>query len=132
MKGILQFDEPGVFVTFEESPSDVRKIMSAFNYDIDGKEATGEWIFIDGTLSSSPQDVVVGAFDFGALIARIGHAVKSIGAKRVVLDSTGSLFSRFVDAGHVRFELFRLAGALRDMGTTSVSNHGGRRRRECF
>ena len=120
MKGILQFDEPGVFVTFEESPSDLRKIMSAFDYDIKGKEAEGEWIFIDGTLSSSPQDVVVGAFDFGALIARIGTAVQSIGAKRVVLDSTGSLFSRFADAGHVRFELFRLAGALRDMGTTAV------------
>ena len=120
MKGILQFDEPGVFVTFEESPSDLRKIMSAFNYDIDGKEAGGEWLFVDGTLPSSPQDVVVGAFDFGALIARIGTAVQSTGAKRVVLDSTGSLFNRFADAGHVRFELFRLAQALRDMGTTAV------------
>ncbi len=120
MKGILQFDEPGVFVTFEESPSDLRKIMSAFNYDIEGKEAGGAWIFVDGTLPSSPQDVVVGAFDFGALIARIGTAVQSTGAKRVVLDSTGSLFSRFADAEHVRFELFRLAAALRDMGTTAV------------
>ena len=120
MKGILQFDEPGVFVTFEESPSDLRKVMSAFDYDINGKEAAGEWLFVDGTLPSSPQDVIVGAFDFSALIARIGKAVESIGAKRVVLDSTGSLFNRFADAGLVRSELFRLAGALRDMGTTSI------------
>ncbi|MDQ3218918.1 MAG: circadian clock protein KaiC [Actinomycetota bacterium] len=120
MKGILQFDEPGVFVTFEESPSDLRKVMTAFDYDIDGKEESGEWTFIDATLTSSPQDVVVGDYDLGALIARIGAAVQSIGAKRVVLDSTGSLFSRFADTGHVRFELFRLAAALREQGTTSV------------
>ena len=120
MKGILQFDEPGVFVTFEESPSDLRKVMAAFDYDIEGKEAAGKWIFIDATLTSSPQDAVVGDYDFGALVARIGHAVRSIGAKRVVLDSTGSLFSRFSESGHVRFELFRLGGSLRDMGTTSL------------
>jgi circadian clock protein KaiC len=120
MKGILQYEEPGVFVTFEESPSDLRQIMASFNYDIEGAEAAKKWIFIDAAIKSSPQDVVVGAYDFGGLISRIEHAVRLIGAKRIVLDSTGSLFSRFSDSGHVRFELFRLSTALKDMGTTSI------------
>lgn len=120
MKGILQFDEPGVFVTFEETPSDLRQIMASFNYDIEGTEAAGKWIFIDASVGTSPQDAVVGRYDFGALISRIGHAVRTIGAKRIVLDSTGALFARFSDAGQVRFELFRLSQALKDMGATSV------------
>jgi len=120
MKGILQFDEPGVFVTFEESPSDLRQIMASFGYDIDGTEAAGKWMFIDAALKSSPPDAVIGNYDFGGLIARIDQAVRSIGAKRIALDSTGSLLSRFSEAAHVRFELYRLSAALKDLGTTSV------------
>ena len=63
MKGILQFDEPGVFVTFEESPSDLRQIMASFGYDIDGTEAAGKWMFIDAALKSSPPDAVIGNYD---------------------------------------------------------------------
>jgi circadian clock protein KaiC len=120
IKGITQFEEPGVFVTFEESPSDLRQMMATFNYDIEATEASGKWIFIDAAPTTSPQDAVVGAYEFGGLLARIGHAVQSIGARRIVLDSTGSLFSRFSEPGHVRFELFRLFSALKEMGTTSV------------
>jgi circadian clock protein KaiC len=120
MKGILEFDEPGIFVTFEESPSDLRENLASFNYDIEGNETAGKWTFIDAALTTSPQDAVVGSYDFGGLISRIGHAVRSTGAKRVVLDSTGSLFTRFSESAHVRFELFRLFVALKEMGTTSV------------
>jgi circadian clock protein KaiC len=120
MRGILQFDEPGIFVTFEESPSDLRQISASFNFDIERSEAEGKWAFIDASFKTSPQDAVIGSYDFGGLVSRIGHAVRTIDAKRVVLDSTGSLFSRFADSGHVRFELFRLFAALKDMGTTSV------------
>ena len=120
MKGILQFEEPGVFVTFEESPANLRQVMVSFNYDVEGAEAAGEWIFIDAALKSSAQEEVVGAYDFGGLVSRIETAVRDIGAKRVVLDSIGSLFSRFSEAGLVRFELLRLSEALKDMGTTSI------------
>jgi circadian clock protein KaiC len=128
MKGILEFDEPGIFVTFEESPSDLRENLASFNYDIEGNETAGKWTFIDAALTTSPQDAVVGSYDFGGLISRIEHAVRSTGAKRVVLDSTGSLFTRFSESAHVRFELFRLFVALKEMGTTSVltmENSGG-------
>lgn len=120
MKGILQFEEPGVFVTFEESPANLRQVMVSFDYDVDSAEAAGTWIFIDAALKSSAQEEVVGAYDFGGLVSRIGTAVRDIGAKRVVLDSIGSLFSRFSEAGLVRFELLRLSEALKDMGTTSI------------
>ena len=120
MKGILQFEEPGVFVTFEESPANLRQVMVSFNYDVDSAEAAGKWIFIDAALKSSAQEEVVGAYDFGGLVSRIGTAVRDIGAKRVVLDSIGSLFGRFSEAGLVRFELLRLSEALKDMGTTSI------------
>jgi circadian clock protein KaiC len=120
IKGILLFDEPGVFVTFEESPSDLRQTLASFDYDVESHEAAGKWTFIDASIKYSPQDAVVGSYDFGGLLSRIEHAVSSTGAKRVVLDSTGSLFSRFSDSAHVRFLLLRLFETLKDMATTSV------------
>jgi circadian clock protein KaiC len=117
--GILEAGEPGVFVTFEEPPSDIRTNMCSLNWDIKAWEADGKWAFVDA--SPEPEEAVVGGqYDLGALMARIENAVRKVGAARVSLDSLGAIFTQFSDAAVVRRELFRIATALRRMGVTSV------------
>ncbi|MEQ9503930.1 MAG: circadian clock protein KaiC [Deltaproteobacteria bacterium] len=111
--------EPGVFVTFEEPPGDIRRNMLGLDWDIPNWEAEGMWAFVDA--SPQPEEIVVtGAYDLGALMTRIEHAVRRTKAKRVSLDSLGAIFTQFSDAAIVRRELFRIASALKQLGVTSV------------
>jgi len=119
-EGIRQFNEPGVFVTFEESTVDLRRSGGSLAFEVEAWEDEGKWVFVDASPVAAEDDMVVGAYDFGALVARIGHAVKRIGAKRVCLDSLGAVYDRFRDPSTVRVELFRVASALKAMGVTSL------------
>ena len=119
-EGIRQFDEAGVFVTFEESTLDLRRSGTSLGFDIQAWEDQGLWSFVDAAPVPTENDTIVGSYDFGALTARIRHAVKTVGAKRVCLDSLGAVFDRFDDPVTVRLELFRLTSALKEMGVTSL------------
>ncbi len=119
-EGIRQSGERGVFVTFEESPADIRRNMRGFGWQIDQWEEEGNWFFVDASPQPSQNSIVVGGYDLGALMARIEHAVNMIGAKRVSMDSIGSIFTQFSDMATVRRELFRIARALREMDVTTV------------
>src|SRR5437764_12774464 len=118
-RGISELGEAGVFVDFEETPADIRANMASFGFDIPAWEAERKWAFVDASPDPREQ-VVVGAFDLGALVARIAHAVRTVGAKRVVLDSLATIFARFPDPGLVRLELARLVIALKELGVTAV------------
>ncbi len=120
VEGIRRVGEPGVFVTFEEDPTDIRRNVKTFDWDIARWEAEGKWAFVDAAPDPSQEVTVVGDFDFGALLARIEHAVAKIGARRVVLDSLGAVFGHFVDSHRVRHELFRVAAGLRELGVTAI------------
>ncbi len=117
--GIQLHDEGGVFVTFEESPGDIRSNMLGLGWDIAKWEAAGKWQFVDA--SPEPDTVVVsGQYDLGALAARIEHAVSKVKAKRVSLDSLGAIFAQLPGANVVRRELFRIGLILKRMGVTAV------------
>lgn len=118
--GVLQAEENGVFVTFEEPPADIRKNVLGLGWDIAAWEKAGKWAFVDASPQPSDSPVVVGKYDLGALLARIEHAVKKVGAQRVSLDSLGAIFSRFAEANVVRAELFRIASTLKQMGVTAI------------
>lgn len=118
--GIKQFGETGVFVTFEETPEDIRNNVISLGWDICEWEKEGKWIFVDASPRPSDQPIVAGKYDLGALMTRIEFAVKKIGAKRVSLDSLGAIFSRFSESGIVREELFRIATALKQLNVTTV------------
>lgn len=118
--GIRDFGENGVFVTFEESPVDIRRNVSSLDWSIDELEAQGQWAFVDVSPVPEEETVVVGNFDLGALMARIEAAVKRVGASRVSIDSIGSIFNQFENAQIVRRELFRLASTLRALGVTTL------------
>ncbi|HUH13675.1 MAG TPA: circadian clock protein KaiC [Longimicrobiales bacterium] len=119
--GIELWDEPGVFVTFEDPPRDVRSNMSSFGWDIARWEEAGAWTFVDATPDyGDVAEVVVGGFDLSGLLARIRHAVQTTVARRVALDSLNALFARFEDRRVMRSEMFRIAAMLREMQVTTV------------
>ncbi len=120
IEGIRQASEAGVFVTFEEPPTDIRVNMRGFGWDIAAAEEAGHWRFVDASPEPGEQPVVAGEYDLGALIARIENAVAHINASRVVLDSLGGIYSQFNDSSVVRREVFRIAAALKKLRVTSI------------
>jgi circadian clock protein KaiC len=118
--GITRYDEPGVFVTFEEPPEDLRRNLISLGWDLTAWEEQGLWRFVDASPDPEQDLTLAGAWDFGALMARIERAVELTGARRVSLDSLGAVFSEFSDAARVRRELRRLSRGLRDLGVTAV------------
>jgi circadian clock protein KaiC len=119
-RGIQQHHESGVFITFEERPQDIRRNAASLGLDIAAWERAGRWAFVDASDAGPESEEIVGSYDFGGLMARVGHAVRGIEAERVSFDSVGAVFSRFADAAVVRSELQRVAAALGDLGVTSL------------
>src|ERR687886_2550768 len=118
--GIRDAGEHGVFVTFEESAADIRKNMRSFGWDLESWEAAGRLAFVDASPDPHIEIIESGAFDLGALLARVENAVRKVSAKRVSVASLGAMFSQFSDQSVVRRELFRIASALKSMGVTAL------------
>src|SRR5687767_9482220 len=118
--GIVEGGDPGVFVTFEESAQDIRANMRSFGWDLKQWEREGKLAFVDASPDPLVETVESGSFDLNALLARVQHAVKKVGAKRVSVDSLGAVFSQFSDQSIVRRELFRIASALKSMNVTAL------------
>jgi len=116
--GITELGEPGVFVTFEETPPEIEVNMGSFGWEIRGWRETSKLVFVDASPRDSDQ-VVVGDFDLAGLLTRILHAARSAQARRIVLDSVTQLFDHFIaDQALVRRELLRIATALKKEGLT--------------
>lgn len=118
--GIRDKKESGVFVTFEESPADLKRNMLALGWNLEAWEKEGRLAFVDVTPQPSVETSVSGQFDLEALITRISHAVKKVNATRIVLDSLGTLFTQFSHAEQVRHEIFRLTTRLKQLGVTGI------------
>jgi circadian clock protein KaiC len=119
-EGIIQAKEPGVFVTFEESPTDIRRNIVSLGWNVSEWEEQGHWAFVDASPHMEEEMIVIGNYDLGALLARIENAIRSVDAERVALDSLGAVFSRFDNRSIIRTELLRIASALKQMGVTAV------------
>ncbi len=120
VEGINRSNENGVFVTFEESPQDIRRNMMGFGWDIARLEREGKWVFVDASMQSDFETVEVGAYDLGALIARIENAIDEVDARRLSLDSLGAVFGQFERQDIVRRELHRTVAAFKRIGITSI------------
>lgn len=118
--GLKRADESGVLVTFEDPPADIFANIRSFGWSMDEALAANRLAVVDATPEPGDTIISTGPFDLSALIARIENAIRRVGAKRVVLDSVGSLFPQLRDPGLVRGELYRLLIGLRRMGTTSL------------
>jgi circadian clock protein KaiC len=119
-EGIRSAGENGVFITFEESADDIRMNMLSLGWDIRGWEKAGKWAFVDASPQPGQEAAVVGAYDLGALLARVEHAINKIKAKRVSMDSLGAIFTQFQNTAIVRSELLRIATVLKKLKMTSV------------
>ena len=97
----IELGEPGVFVTFEEAASDIKKNMKSFGWDLAQWEEEGMLSFVDASPDPHIDTVESGGFDLGALVARIANAVKKVNATRVAVDSLGAVFSQFSDQNMV-------------------------------
>ncbi len=117
--GITQFDEAGVFVTFEESPADIIRNAFSFGWDLQQFIDEGKLFILDASPDPEGQEVV-GNFDLSALIERIQYAIRKYKAKRVSIDSITAVFQQYDAASVVRREIFRLVARLKMVGATTI------------
>jgi len=119
VNGAIRFDEAGVFMSFEERAEDLAANVASLGYDLDALMEAGR-LAIDHVLVERSEIEETGEYDLEGLFVRLGFAVDSIGARRVVLDSIESLFSGFTDAAILRAELRRLFAWIKDRGLTAI------------
>ncbi len=107
IRGALQFGEPGVFMSFEETGEELTKNVASLGFKLDDLVAKKK-IFLDHVRIDRSEIEETGEYDLEGLFIRLGHAIDSIGAKRVVLDTIETLFSGIPNPAIVRAELRRL------------------------
>lgn len=117
--GILLFDEPGVFVTFEESPADIIKNAHSFGWNLQNLIDKGKLFILDASPDPEGQEVI-GNFDLSALIERLQYAINKYKAKRVSIDSITAVFQQYEATSVVRREIFRLVARLKQIGVTTI------------
>jgi circadian clock protein KaiC len=119
VNGVEQFGEPGVLITFEESSEELASDLASLGYDLPKLVAEGKLI-VDYVRVERSEIEETGEYDLEGLFVRLEHAVRSIGAQRVVLDTIESLFAGLSNPGILRAELRRLFRWLKDRGLTAV------------
>ena len=119
VKGITEYNEPGVFMSFEESAKDLAQNVKSLGFDLD-KLVTDNKMKIDYVRIEKSEIEETGEYDLEGLFIRLNYAIDSIGAKRVVLDTIESLFGGIENAGLLRSEIRRLFQWLKDKGVTTI------------
>ena len=119
MRGAMDYGEPGVFMTFEETPEDLAKNFISLGFDLNDMTSRG-LIAMDHVKIERNEIEETGEYDLEGLFIRLGNAIDSIGAKRVVLDTIEALFAGLSNAAIIRAELRRLFHWLKDRGMTAI------------
>lgn len=119
VKGITEYNEPGVFMSFEETAADLAQNVSSLGFDLEDLKASGK-LHIDHVRIERAEIEETGEFDLEGIFIRLGHAIKSIGAKRVVLDTIETLFGGLSNEAVLRSEIRRLFGWLKEQGVTTI------------
>ena len=117
--GAQRFDEPGVFVAFEESAEDLAKNVASLGYDL--QELQDKKLLAVDHVHLDPSEIhEAGNYTLDGLFVRLELAVKSVKAKRVVIDTLEVLFGALKDEGILRAELQRLFRWLKERGLTAI------------
>ena len=119
VRGAMQFDEPGVFMAFEETAEELTQNVRSLGFDLDDL-ADRKKILVDYVRIERSEIEETGEYDLEGLFVRLGYAIDSLGAKRVVLDTIESLFGGLSQTAILRAELRRLFRWLKDKGVTAV------------
>ena len=119
VRGAVQFGEPGVLMAFEETEVELKANVASLGFDLAGlvrrKQIVLDYVHLE---RSEVQES--GDYDLEGLFVRLNHAIDSIGARRVVLDSLEALFASLPNEAILRAELRRLFRWLKDKGVTAV------------
>ncbi len=119
LNGAAHYDDPGVFVSFEERPVDIISNVASLGYDLQGMIDEGRLLIEH--IAIDPADLAeVGDYDLEGLFLRLELAIDQVGAKRIVLDTIESLFSAFTNPAILRAEIRRLFDWLKEKGITAV------------
>ena len=118
-RGARDDGEPGVFVTFEESGEDLAANVASLGFDLAGLRAEDKLI-VEHILVDRSDFLAAGDFDLSGLFIRLEDAVRTIGAKRVALDTIETLFAGFDYHALVRSELNRLFRWLKEKNLTAI------------
>jgi circadian clock protein KaiC len=119
IRGALEFNEPGVFMAFEEKSEELATNVASLGFDIN-KLIADKLLRVDHVHIERSEIEETGEYDLDGLFIRLGYAIDSIGAKRVVLDTIENLFSGLDDQGILRSELRRLFQWLKEKGVTAI------------
>lgn len=119
VRGALQYNEPGVYLSFEENADDLATNVASLGFNLQDLSSRKK-IILDQIQINQGEFEETGEYDLEGLFVRLGHEIDSIKAKRVVLDTLEALFSGFSDLSLLRNELQRLFRWLRDRGVTAV------------
>ena len=117
--GALEYGEPGVFMMFEENAEELAQNLRSLGVDL-GRLQKQNKLAIDHVHIERNEIQETGEYDLEGLFIRLGHAIDTIGAKRVVLDTIEALFSGLPNHAVLRAELRRLFRWLKDRGVTAV------------
>jgi circadian clock protein KaiC len=119
VRGATEFNEPGVFMAFEETGEELTDNVASLSFDLKAlvasKKLLLDYVYVDRS------EFEEGEYDLEGLFIRLGHAIDSIKAKRVVLDTIDGLFAGLPNHGLVRAELRRLFRWLKQKGVTVVT-----------
>jgi circadian clock protein KaiC len=119
VKGATQYNEPGVFMAFEETSEELTTNVSSLGFDLDGLTAQKK-LAIDYVYIERSEIEETGEYDLEGLFVRLGYAIDSVKAKRVVLDTLEVLFASLPNEGILRAELRRLFRWLKKKGVTAI------------
>ena len=119
VQGALHYNEPGVFIAFEENEEELTKNFASLGFDLNDLSARKK-IAVDHVYIERSEIEETGEYDLEGLFIRLGHAIDSIGAKRVVLDTVEALFAGLSNTSILRAELRRLFRWLKTKGVTAI------------
>ena len=119
VRGAITYGEPGVFFAFEETPEELAQNVRSLGFDLEDLAAR-ELIAVEHIRIERNEIDEAGEFDLEGLFIRLGLAIDTVGAKRVVLDTLETLFGGFDNEAILRAELRRLFRWLKDRGVTAV------------
>src|SRR5882672_4400502 len=119
VRGATKYHEAGVFIAFEETEEELAKNVASLGFDL-ATMVKRRQLALDHVYIERSEIQETGEFDLDGLFIRLGHAIDSIGAKRVVLDTIENLFGGLSNQGILRAELRRLFQWLKAKGVTAV------------
>jgi circadian clock protein KaiC len=125
--GATECGEPGVFMAFEETAAELAANVASLGFDLEALIAQKK-LAVDFVYLERAEIEVTGEYDLEGLFIRLDHAISSVGAARVVIDSVEALFSALPDPTLLRAELRRLFRWLKEKGVTAIiTGEGGER-----